>query len=265
MCCYTRLAQESLLSSVKGIVIPSIVFHLQRTEKLSLLEGLYFKMIQSFTFSSADNNVILWSSTGEGKLKYAHNDSIQCMEFNPVTHQLLSCSCSDFGLWSQDEKEVRKTKVGSKILSCSWTSDGQHMAIGFFDGNVRIYNREGKELLSFARTEPIWTLSFNPSRDEQYDILAVGCWDQTLSFYHLSGKQIIKDQKLGFDPCSIGYFSNGEYLCVAGTSGEVSLWNKEGVHLQTITKHQGWVWSVVQRPNQNCIVSRLLLNAYHMT
>ncbi|KAL9653142.1 hypothetical protein ABK040_006358 [Willaertia magna] len=208
---------------------------------------------KTFASGGADNNVILWSNTGEGKLRYEHNDSIQCLEFNPVTNQLLSCSCSDFALWSQEKKEVAKTKVTSKILSCSWTSDGQHLALGLFDGFVRIYNRDAVEVANFSRTEPIWCLSFNPSRDEQYDILAVASWDQTLSFYHVSGKQIVKDQKLGFDPCSIAYFSNGEYLCVGGTSGEVSLWNKEGIQLMTISKHKGWVWSVAQKPNQNFI------------
>nr|CAG4716983.1 unnamed protein product [Naegleria fowleri] len=206
-----------------------------------------------FASGGADNTVIVWTNTGEGKLKYSHNDSIQCVAFNPSTNQLLSCACSDFAIWSQDEKEIQKTKVNSKILCCSWTNDGQHLALGFFDGNVRIYNREAKELVNFTRSEPIWTISFNPSRDEQYDILAVGCWDQTLSFYHLSGKQIIKDQKLGFDPCCISYFSNGEYLCVGGSSGEVSLWNKDGIQLVPISKHQGWVWGIAQKPNQNYV------------
>jgi intraflagellar transport protein 122 len=38
------------------------------------------------------------------------------------------------------------------------------------------------------------------------DILAVGCWDQTLSFYLLSGAQHGKDRLLGYDPCSICYY-----------------------------------------------------------
>lgn len=27
----------------------------------------------------------------------SHNDSIQCVAYNPVTHQLASCSSGDFG------------------------------------------------------------------------------------------------------------------------------------------------------------------------
>ena len=28
---------------------------------------------------------------------FSHNDAIQCMNYNPVTHQLASCAVSDFG------------------------------------------------------------------------------------------------------------------------------------------------------------------------
>uniref|UniRef100_A0A8C5AZ78 Intraflagellar transport protein 122 homolog n=1 Tax=Gadus morhua TaxID=8049 RepID=A0A8C5AZ78_GADMO len=44
------------------------------------------------------------------KLKYKHNDSIQCVAYNPVTHQLASCSSGDFGLWSPEQKSVSKHK-----------------------------------------------------------------------------------------------------------------------------------------------------------
>ena len=41
------------------------------------------------------------------------------------------------------------------------------------------------------------------SIEEPFDILAVGCWDQTLSFYHLSGKPIGRDRYINtLDPYS---------------------------------------------------------------
>lgn len=47
----------------------------------------------------------------EGILKYTHNDSIQCLAYNPVSQQLASGSASDFGLWSPEQKSVAKHKV----------------------------------------------------------------------------------------------------------------------------------------------------------
>lgn len=30
-------------------------------------------------------------------ISFRHNDAIQCLAYNPVTHQLASCAVSDFG------------------------------------------------------------------------------------------------------------------------------------------------------------------------
>jgi hypothetical protein len=92
------------------------------------------------------------------------------------------------------------------------------------------------------RKAPIWCLAWNPSREEPVDILAVGDWSQKLAFYQLTGRPVTKDKDLDFDPCTIGYFSNGEYLVIAGSDRKVSLWTKEGVRLTTVGEREDWVW-----------------------
>lgn len=49
----------------------------------------------------------------QGILKYTHNDSIQCLAYNPVSQQLASGTATDFGLWSAEQKSVAKHKVSS--------------------------------------------------------------------------------------------------------------------------------------------------------
>eukprot|EP01064_Diplonema_japonicum_P000248 TRINITY_DN10184_c2_g1_i1.p1 TRINITY_DN10184_c2_g1~~TRINITY_DN10184_c2_g1_i1.p1 ORF type:complete len:1221 (+),score=188.38 TRINITY_DN10184_c2_g1_i1:64-3726(+) len=213
----------------------------------------YSKDGKRFASGGADKMVIIWTPKAEGILKYQHSDSIQSLAYNPVTQQLASVTASDFGLWSPEQKSVSKHKVASKVLSCAWTNDGQHLALGYFSGTISIRTKAGDEKLSMKRAAPVWTLTWNPSREEAFDILAVGCWDQTLSFYHLSSKQIGRDRHLGFDPCCVSYFSNGEYLLIGGSDKKVSLWTKEGVRLSTITEVDDWVWSVKQRPKLNFI------------
>lgn len=51
----------------------------------------------------------------EGILKYSHNDSIQCLAYNPITQQLASATATDFGLWSPEQKSVQKFKVSAKV------------------------------------------------------------------------------------------------------------------------------------------------------
>lgn len=63
------------------------------------------------------------------------------MAFNPVSHQLLSCTQADFTFWSVEQKAVQKIKVSSRINCCAWTSDGQYFAIGMANGTVSIRNK----------------------------------------------------------------------------------------------------------------------------
>ncbi|XP_062977490.1 intraflagellar transport protein 122 homolog isoform X2 [Elgaria multicarinata webbii] len=127
----------------------------------------YAKDGKRFASGAADKTVIIWTSKLEGILKYTHNDSIQCVSYNPVTHQLASCSSSDFGLWSPEQKSVNKHKVSNKITCCSWTNDGQYLALGMFNGVVSIRNKNGEEKVKIERPggslSPVWSISWNPS------------------------------------------------------------------------------------------------------
>ncbi|XP_027602222.1 intraflagellar transport protein 122 homolog isoform X2 [Pipra filicauda] len=127
----------------------------------------YAKDGKRFASGSADKSVIIWTSKLEGILKYTHNDSIQCISYNPLTHQLASCSSGDFGLWSPEQKSVSKHKTSCRITCCSWTNDGQYLALGMFNGIVSIRNKNGDEKVKIERpggsSSPIWSICWNPS------------------------------------------------------------------------------------------------------
>ncbi|XP_013990296.1 intraflagellar transport protein 122 homolog isoform X2 [Salmo salar] len=129
----------------------------------------YAKDGKRFASGSADKSIIIWTSKLEGILKYTHNDSIQCVAYNPVSHQLASCSSGDFGLWSPEQKSVSKHKVNSKITCCGWTNDGQYLALGMMNGVVSIRNKNGEEKVKIERpggsSSPIWSIAWNPSKD----------------------------------------------------------------------------------------------------
>lgn len=210
-----------------------------------------------FASGSADKSVIIWTSKLEGILKYTHNDAIQCLSYNPVTHQLASCAVSDFGLWSPEQKNVSKHKVNSRITCCSWTNDGQYLALGLYNGLISIRNKAGEEKVKierpYAAGSPVWALEWNPSRDEPFDVLSVADWGQRLSFYQLSGKQIGKDRQLGYDPCTLGWFSKGEYVVVGGSNKQCSLHTREGVKLGVIGEQESWVWCAAVKPDSNYV------------
>ena len=99
-----------------------------------------------------------------------------------------SATCHDFGLWSPEKKSVAKHKVKDRVLTASWTNDGQYLALGLFNGCVTIRDKQGVEQVLIRRTAPVWSICWNPSSDET-SVLAVACWDRTLSFYQMSGVQ----------------------------------------------------------------------------
>ena len=91
-----------------------------------------------FASGGADKTIIIWTAKAEGILKYCHNEAIQKLVYNPVTQQLASTTSSDFGLWSPEKKQVTKHRLKDRVLTASWTNDGQYLALGLFNGNVTI-------------------------------------------------------------------------------------------------------------------------------
>jgi intraflagellar transport protein 122 len=230
--------------------------HSLKGHKDSVFCVAYSKHGKKFASGGADKQVIIWTHKAEGILKYNHNESIQCLSYNPVTQQLASATASDLGLWSPEQKSVSKHKVSSKILSMSWTNDGLHLALGLFCGHVSIRDKFGTEKAEVVRSAPIWTLCWNPvpTKTEPTDVLIVGCWDQTLSFYKVSGQEYGREHRLDFDPCSIDFFSNGDFFVLGGSGKKVQLWGREGVFLGDLGERDDWIWSCAVRPKQNNVV-----------
>lgn len=227
--------------------------HSLKGHKDSVFCVAYSKHGKKFASGGADKQVIIWTHKAEGILKYNHNESIQCLSYNPVTQQLASGTASDLGLWSPEQKSVSKHKVNSKIIAMSWTNDGLHLALGLFSGHVSIRDKFGVEKADVVRSAPVWTLTWNPAptKADPTDVLVVGCWDQTLSFYKVSGQEYGREHRLDFDPCTIDFFSNGDYFVLGGSNKKAQLWSREGVPLGDLGEREDWIWSAAVRPKQN--------------
>jgi len=148
-----------------------------------------------FASGGADKTIIIWTAKAEGILKYSHNDAIQCLEYNPVTASLASATMTDFGLWSPEQKAVAKHKVSSRVTCISWTNDGTCLSLGHFDGTISLRDKNGGERLAIQRGSPVWSISWNPTRDEAYELLAVACWcdtcmDRIYTYAYLNGSSV---------------------------------------------------------------------------
>eukprot|EP00802_Teleaulax_amphioxeia_P001080 Tamp_01081.p2 GENE.Tamp_01081~~Tamp_01081.p2 ORF type:complete len:636 (-),score=178.54 Tamp_01081:4097-5920(-) len=266
-CCFNPAGTQLVVACGNLVLVydptDGLLMHRLRGHKDTVYCVTYAKDGKRFASGGADKNVIIWKSTAEGILKYGHNDSIQALSYNPVTLQLASVTAADFGVWSPDQKSVSKHKISAKGLCCSWSNDGQLLAIGQFDGTVTVRNKAGEAKYTYLRGGPVWSVSFNPSTDENADILAVAAWDQTLVFYSLGDYSTDKkpaeqrimgrEKQLGMDPCAVRYFVNGEYMAMSGSDNKAHLWTKDGVRLQPICERESWIWCVAPRPKQNYV------------
>ncbi|MEW5316653.1 MAG: hypothetical protein WDW38_008010 [Sanguina aurantia] len=232
--------------------------------KDSVYSVAYASNGKRFASGGADKTVIIWTAKAEGILKYTHNESIQCLAYNPITQQLASATASDVGLWSPEQKSVAKHKVGSRICAMTWTSDGGLLALGCFDGSISVRDKAGGEKLRIeAGTSPIWTVMWNPlSRHTGIDpntpphVLAgqqrPNMQPGLLIFLPVQSQKT-QDRDLPNITPHLTYFSNGEYLAVSGTDKTVNLYTREGTFLTKITERDSWVWSVQPRPKHNFV------------
>ncbi|CAH8612583.1 unnamed protein product [Dicrocoelium dendriticum] len=120
----------------------------------------------------------------------------------------------------------------------------------------------------------IWKISWSPSKSEHRELLAVLDWNQKLSLYQPTGKQVGKDRNLSFDPCGLSWFgSKHEMLAICGSDGSCALYNLEGNRLAPVTRQQSWIWCCCARPGRDQITVgcqdgsletiQLSLNAVH--
>lgn len=222
-----------------------------------------------FASGGSDNVVVIWKSSGQGLLRYNHTAPIQRVKYNPTSLQLASCTDVDFGLWNPEQKQVTKEKLGSKILAVAWSPDGLTLALGMQSGVVSLRNQQSEETYRIERRAPIWCMVFIPGTGGTLpqhssaakggaiaanaidgDVLAIGCWDKTLSMYRLQGTshRLVGERSLRYYPCSLvlagtnGSKSNN--LIISGSNKKVMLYSRDGIRLAEIVSKDSWVWAV---------------------
>jgi len=167
-----------------------------------------------------------------------------------------------------DKKQVPKEKVAARILSVAWSSDGTQLALGLLNGQITLRNLDSEETHRIDRKAPVWCLTFIPNTvptktatgtavvPSEGEMLAVGCWDRTLTFYRIlpnGANKAHTERSLKFYPTSITLAGNNaasksHYLILSGSDRKVSLYSKEGIRLADLVTKESWVWGAAYQP-----------------
>lgn len=113
---------------------------------------------------------------------------------------------------------------------------------------------------------------FSPDKNGDSGCLTVIDWQQNLSFYDSSGKQVRrllvtlrrkvtrrlqsgKSKSLGYDPLSVDFQSNGDFLLVGGSNKIANIYTRDGVFVESLGQMTSWVTSCKFCRKSNNIVS----------
>ncbi|MFB2893410.1 trypsin-like peptidase domain-containing protein [Aerosakkonemataceae cyanobacterium BLCC-F50] len=144
-----------------------------------------------------------------------------------------------------------------KVLAVAISADGQTIASGLADGNIKLWNKNtGKELRTLAgHSSTIDALAISP--DGQ--ILASGSRDKTVKIWNLQNGQLL--HTLTESPgsvVSLAISPNGQMIA-AGSSvdnGVIRIWNlQSGKLLHSLTGHSNYIWSIAFCSDSQTLVS----------
>lgn len=215
----------------------------------------YSKDGKRFAASSVDKHVVIWTNKLEAVLKFSHSDIIRCLEYNPITHQLVSCSTMDFGLWSLEQKTVTKIKISNAIECCAWSDDGHLLALGLVSGSISIRNRTGEERFKIDRNSsvPIWTLCFRFDTLTRENCLIAMDFNHKMKCYEFENRSELFEIDIGFDAQFVQIVQgSNDFFIAGGSNKQVNLYTKDGIFLGSVCdKQTSWIRTAKFNPVEN--------------
>ena len=163
------------------------------------------------------------------------------------------------GIWLYDAQTGQELDlfVGhtDRVLSVSFSPDGQTLASGSWDETVRLWDvSSGRHLRTLTgHTGWIDSVSFSPDGNT----LASGGFDETIRLWDVSSGRHLRTLTGHTDRVlSVSFFPDGRTLASGSKDGTVHLWDvSSGRHLRTLTGHTHSVESVSFAPDGNTLAS----------
>jgi WD40 repeat protein/transcriptional regulator with XRE-family HTH domain len=127
------------------------------------------------------------------------------------------------------------------VMSLALSQDGQHLAAGTFEGAVRLWRVQERQLIFIMERPlgPVWGLTISVDGQQ----VAIGWGDGKVSLCNIAGEkslQMLTGHKAAV--WSVAFSADGQRLLSGAVNGEIRLWDTaRGDCLQILTGHAGGV------------------------
>ncbi|MBD2016211.1 protein kinase [Microcoleus sp. FACHB-53] len=139
------------------------------------------------------------------------------------------------------------------VISVAISPDGQILASGATDHNIKIWNLHTRELLhTLKHSGDVNSLAFTPSGE----ILVSTSWDKTIKTWNHRTGQLRNTLSVHSSSVnSIAISSDGQTVASGSGDKTIKLWRRPGELLYNLTEHSGSVFSLTISPDSQTLAS----------
>lgn len=253
--------------------------------------------------AGADRTIRLWHPNDHHLVMtiQSHRDPITCLAWSPNGETIAGGSGSTIYLWDIEggpPSEIHCNE-GAKVYSLAWRPDGQMLAAGYDDHQIRLWEI-GTQLAAFTlpgHSGCVYSVAWSPDGQSLVSASA----DTTLRLWHLANGRLVGElqrhknwaAKLAWPaagkgdaktwlwrvsdsslcqiiPAHDNYIYNvawspdGQAMASCGADSTVRLWRNDGTPICMLTGHTDWVQSVTWSPDGNMLASAGLDGCTHL-
>ena len=151
-------------------------------------------------------------------------------------------------LWTiqghSNELDSENNNIGT-VQSISFSPDGKTIASASWDGTIKLWSLDGKEIKAFQGDKYLFnSVSFSPDGK----MLASGNRNGSMTLWNLNGNsqwtRSVNDGGQTYAVWSVSFSFDGNTLASASRDGTIKIWSLDGTELDSINGHSGSANSV---------------------